>query len=213
VAQWEAPGDAGLPSDTDRDVVLELARRTDVVIESFGPDVASKLRVDYETLLAATPRLVHRPVAGMPSRGDGRDGRRRDCQHLIRRSEDRNQQLDRLRDSERRAFETHTLYTASMFGVQGMPRGRAWVRPDRVHEYPLRRRRDRDHRARNGSRAPVLPRGHRRRRRLPRVGCGPIYERPGVTVNGRPALARKLGESEGRPDDVLPRDALRLDWG
>src|SRR5450432_3537437 len=45
-----------LKSDGDRDVFLELARRADVVIESFGPGVARALGVDHETLLAANPR-------------------------------------------------------------------------------------------------------------------------------------------------------------
>src|SRR5690242_20013602 len=43
----------------DRDVFLALARRADVVIESFRPDVAERLGVDHRTLLAANPRLVH----------------------------------------------------------------------------------------------------------------------------------------------------------
>jgi crotonobetainyl-CoA:carnitine CoA-transferase CaiB-like acyl-CoA transferase len=48
-----------LRDESDRDVFLALARRADVVIESFRPGVADRLGVDHTTLLAANPRLVH----------------------------------------------------------------------------------------------------------------------------------------------------------
>ena len=53
----------------DRDVFLTLAGRADVVIESFGPDVARALGVDHETLLAANPRLVHCSITGYGESG------------------------------------------------------------------------------------------------------------------------------------------------
>src|ERR1700687_2676199 len=46
----------------DREVFLALARRADVVIESFGPGGAGKLGVDHAPLLAGQPR-PHPPAS------------------------------------------------------------------------------------------------------------------------------------------------------
>ena len=53
----------------DREVFLALARRADVVIESFGPGVAAKLGIDHATLLAANPRLIHCSITGYGETG------------------------------------------------------------------------------------------------------------------------------------------------
>src|SRR5918996_6409909 len=53
----------------DRDAFLALARRADVVIESFGPGVAAKLGIDHTVLLAANPRLVHCSITGYGETG------------------------------------------------------------------------------------------------------------------------------------------------
>jgi crotonobetainyl-CoA:carnitine CoA-transferase CaiB-like acyl-CoA transferase len=53
-----------LRDEADRAVVLELARRADVVIESFGPGVAATLGVGHATLLRANPRLVYCSITG-----------------------------------------------------------------------------------------------------------------------------------------------------
>jgi crotonobetainyl-CoA:carnitine CoA-transferase CaiB-like acyl-CoA transferase len=58
-----------LHDDADRDVFLALARRADVVIESFAPGVAQNLGVDHNTLLAANPRLVHCSITGYGENG------------------------------------------------------------------------------------------------------------------------------------------------
>src|SRR3954452_21687036 len=58
-----------LRAASDRDVFLALARRADVVIESFGPGVAAKLGVDHPTLLAANPRLIHCSITGYGEAG------------------------------------------------------------------------------------------------------------------------------------------------
>ncbi|HZP28892.1 MAG TPA: CoA transferase [Acidimicrobiia bacterium] len=58
-----------LRDEADRDVFLALARRADVVIESFGPGVAERLGVDHRTLLAANPRLVHCSITGYGETG------------------------------------------------------------------------------------------------------------------------------------------------
>jgi crotonobetainyl-CoA:carnitine CoA-transferase CaiB-like acyl-CoA transferase len=58
-----------LHDDADRDVFLALARRADVVIESFKPGVAERLGVDHRTLLAANPQLVHCSITGYGETG------------------------------------------------------------------------------------------------------------------------------------------------
>jgi crotonobetainyl-CoA:carnitine CoA-transferase CaiB-like acyl-CoA transferase len=57
----------------DRDVFLALARRADVVIESFRPGVAARLGVDHPTLLAANPRLVHCSITAYGEDGSHAD--------------------------------------------------------------------------------------------------------------------------------------------
>ena len=57
----------------DRAVFLALARRADVVIESFAPGVAATLGIDHATLLAANPRLVHCSITGYGETGKHAD--------------------------------------------------------------------------------------------------------------------------------------------
>ena len=64
-----------LRSDAGREVVHQLARTSDVVIESFGPGVASRLGVDSRTLRGLNPRLVHCTVSGFGSVGPMRTGK------------------------------------------------------------------------------------------------------------------------------------------
>jgi crotonobetainyl-CoA:carnitine CoA-transferase CaiB-like acyl-CoA transferase len=58
-----------LRDDADRDVFLALARRADVVIESYAPGVAAKLGIGPEALLAANPRLVYCSITGYGEEG------------------------------------------------------------------------------------------------------------------------------------------------
>ena len=58
-----------LRDEADRGVFLSLARRADVVIESFGPAVAAKLGIDHATLLATNPRLIHCSITGYGETG------------------------------------------------------------------------------------------------------------------------------------------------
>lgn len=53
-----------LEDSADRDVVRALARRADVVVESFAPGKAEALGVDYATLAADNPRLIHCSITG-----------------------------------------------------------------------------------------------------------------------------------------------------
>ena len=58
-----------LRDEAYREVFLALARRADVVIESFGPGVAERLGIDHTTLLAANPRLIHCSITGYGETG------------------------------------------------------------------------------------------------------------------------------------------------
>lgn len=63
-----------LATPAGRDLVLELARVADVVVENFKPGGAAKLGLDAERLCAANPRLVYASVRGFEA--DGPDAHR-----------------------------------------------------------------------------------------------------------------------------------------
>jgi crotonobetainyl-CoA:carnitine CoA-transferase CaiB-like acyl-CoA transferase len=52
-----------------RDVVYELARRADVVLENFRPGVTDKLGIDYHTLRAINPRIIYCSSTAFGSKG------------------------------------------------------------------------------------------------------------------------------------------------
>ena len=56
-----------------RNVVLELASRTDVVVESFAPGVTQDLGIDYETLCVKNDRLVYCSITGYGADGQHAD--------------------------------------------------------------------------------------------------------------------------------------------
>lgn len=58
-----------LKSPEGRDIVHQLAREADVVIESFTTGVAERLGIDAATLQAINPRLIHCGISGF-----GREG-------------------------------------------------------------------------------------------------------------------------------------------
>lgn len=58
-----------LKEDTGREVLLRLAAKADVLVESFRPGVMDRLGVGYATLAAHNPRLVYCAVTGY-----GQDG-------------------------------------------------------------------------------------------------------------------------------------------
>jgi crotonobetainyl-CoA:carnitine CoA-transferase CaiB-like acyl-CoA transferase len=64
-----------LKHDEGCDLVHRLVRRSDIVIESFGPGVASRLRVDGPTLCAMNPRLIHCSISGYGSVGPMKNGK------------------------------------------------------------------------------------------------------------------------------------------
>ncbi len=59
-----------------REVIGRLLRRSDVVVESFGPGAAERFGLDHATLAEASPGLVHCSIRGFPSDGPdaGRPG-------------------------------------------------------------------------------------------------------------------------------------------
>ena len=63
--------DLALPAA--REVVYELARRADVVIENFRPGVTEKLGIDYHTLREINSRLIYCSSTAFGSKGPYRD--------------------------------------------------------------------------------------------------------------------------------------------
>ncbi len=58
-----------LKSEDGREIVQELARRADVVVESFRPGVTERFGIDYESVSADNPEVVYTSVTGF-----GQDG-------------------------------------------------------------------------------------------------------------------------------------------
>ena len=56
-------------------ICLRLAAAADVVIESYGPGVASRLGIGDEALRALNPRLVYCSISGYGTRGPMKDGK------------------------------------------------------------------------------------------------------------------------------------------
>jgi crotonobetainyl-CoA:carnitine CoA-transferase CaiB-like acyl-CoA transferase len=52
-----------------REIVVELARRSDVFLENFRPGVAKRLGLDYETLHQINPRLVYCSITAFGQTG------------------------------------------------------------------------------------------------------------------------------------------------
>jgi crotonobetainyl-CoA:carnitine CoA-transferase CaiB-like acyl-CoA transferase len=58
-----------LKSDAGRALLLDLARRADVLVEGFRPGVLERLGLDRETLRAANPRLIVCAISGYGQHG------------------------------------------------------------------------------------------------------------------------------------------------
>ncbi len=63
--------DLGLPAA--REVVYELARRADVVIENYRPGVTKKLGIDYNTVREINSRIIYCSSTAFGSKGPYRD--------------------------------------------------------------------------------------------------------------------------------------------
>ena len=62
-----------LKAPADRDLLLRIVDRADVLVENFRPGVMSRLGLDYEALAARNPRLVYASVSGFGHSGPWRE--------------------------------------------------------------------------------------------------------------------------------------------
>jgi CoA:oxalate CoA-transferase len=62
-----------LKSDRGRELLFELARRGDVLLENFAPGVMDRLGVGYEVMRKVNPRLIYASASGYGSSGPDRD--------------------------------------------------------------------------------------------------------------------------------------------
>ena len=62
-----------LTTAAGRDIVYELVRQADVVLENFRPDVTEKLGIDYATLRELNPRLIYCSSTAFGSKGPQRN--------------------------------------------------------------------------------------------------------------------------------------------
>ncbi len=71
-----------LRSPLGRDLLIELAVGSDVLIESFRPTVMERLGVGYDVLHAASPRLIYAAITGYGADGPYRDRAGHDIDYL-----------------------------------------------------------------------------------------------------------------------------------
>jgi crotonobetainyl-CoA:carnitine CoA-transferase CaiB-like acyl-CoA transferase len=64
---------ADLKNESDCNLVRELVRRADVMIQNFRPGVIEKLGFDYQTVSKENPRLVYGEITGYGKTGPWRD--------------------------------------------------------------------------------------------------------------------------------------------
>lgn len=64
-----------LKTQQAKDIVAQLARRVDVVIENFTPGVVKRLGIDYETLSRNHPELIYCSISGFGQYGPYRGKR------------------------------------------------------------------------------------------------------------------------------------------
>ncbi|MBL8794817.1 MAG: CoA transferase, partial [Planctomycetia bacterium] len=58
-----------LKADADRDVLLEMVRRGDVLVENFRPGTLERLGLGYARLKEINPRLIYAAVSGFGHTG------------------------------------------------------------------------------------------------------------------------------------------------
>ena len=64
-----------LKTDAGKSIARRLARKADIVIESFGPGVPQRLGIDYQTLKADNPRLIYCSISGFGRKGPLKNGK------------------------------------------------------------------------------------------------------------------------------------------
>ena len=62
-----------LKAPEGRQVLLDLAKTADVVVENFRPLVKQRLGIDYETLREVNPRIIYASISGFGQSGPYRD--------------------------------------------------------------------------------------------------------------------------------------------
>nr|MDO8134215.1 CaiB/BaiF CoA-transferase family protein [Candidatus Njordarchaeum guaymaensis] len=62
-----------LKSNEGRGIFLKLVSRSDVVLESFRPGVAKRLRISYDELKTINPRIIYCAISGYGQEGPYRD--------------------------------------------------------------------------------------------------------------------------------------------
>ena len=62
-----------LKTPAGRDVLLRLARATDILIENYRPGVMAALGAGYETLAAVNPRIIYASISGYGQTGPHRN--------------------------------------------------------------------------------------------------------------------------------------------
>src|SRR6266850_595710 len=64
-----------LKSPKGREVSARLLKSADVALETFGPGVAARLGIDYESVRAINPKVVYCSISGFGSTGPMREGK------------------------------------------------------------------------------------------------------------------------------------------
>ncbi|KOF54598.1 MULTISPECIES: CoA transferase [unclassified Achromobacter] len=64
-----------LKSEPGREAALRLLASADIVVESFGPGVARRLGIDYDSAAALRPDVIYCSISGFGSQGPLRDGK------------------------------------------------------------------------------------------------------------------------------------------
>ncbi|WP_332629683.1 CaiB/BaiF CoA transferase family protein [Halalkalibacter flavus] len=59
-----------LQNEKGIEILYELVKKADVLIESFRPGVTEKLKIDYETLHSINPDLIYCTISGYGTKGD-----------------------------------------------------------------------------------------------------------------------------------------------
>ena len=73
-----------LKKEKGKEIAYELVKWADVFVHNFRPDVASELRLDYQTLSQVNPRLIYATASGYGRKGPDRDLRALDMAGFAR---------------------------------------------------------------------------------------------------------------------------------
>ena len=71
-----------LKSDGDRDILLRLVERTDIVLEGSRPGVAQRLGADYDAISVRNPRIVYCSISGFGQEGPWKNVPAHDVNYL-----------------------------------------------------------------------------------------------------------------------------------